>query len=397
VAQLMPGLEIAPNANLRSFLTPISVGLGFRPQQQEADELAELMPADRALSAFSDGATVGSVGSYPLRLSVPGGQSVPTAGIAYCGVLPSHRRRGIATELMSRQLADARDRGEPLVALWPSEERIYARYGFGVASSCLALDLDTAHATWRDPEQRRPDIQLLDLDSAHKVIAPIYATARETTAGMAERSDAWWRYRLIRPHDEDSALFVAASEGLGYAIYRHRVPWAESPEGTVEVVEAVGVGAAGTRAIWQYLFDIDLAQEVRAQYLPVDHPLLHMLAEPRRLRARTRDGLWLRILDIPATLSARTRGRSSVVLDVRDEFLADLSGRWYVGADEVARTTKSPDIAVDITDLAAVYLGGATFAQLLRAGRAHELVAGGAARADAALPASVRPWTLEVF
>jgi predicted acetyltransferase len=393
----MTSVEIAPNPDLLSFLTPISVGLGFRPGQQEADEVAELLSPERTLSAFANGAVVGSAGAYPVQLSVPGGQSVPAAAVAYCGVLPTHRRRGILTGLMLRLLNDARERGDVLSALWPSEELIYSRWGFGVGSFCMSIDLATAHASWRTPEVPGRDVVLVDPQHAQKMIAPIYEQVRTVTAGMIERSDAWWRYRRLRPDSPDGGPFVAVAEGVGYAVYQHRVPWAESPEGTVEVIEAVGIGAQGTRRIWQYLFEIDLCCYVQAQYLPVDCPLLHMLAEPRRLRSRIRDGMWVRILDLESAISARHRGTGSAVLAIADPLFESNSGRWHVSGDGITRTTRSADLAVDISDLATVYLGGATFERLARAGRVNEFIAGGVARADAVLPVMARPWTLEVF
>lgn len=393
----MTAVEIAPNPDPLSFLTPISVGLGFRPTQREADQVAELLSQDRALSAFAGGAVVGSAGAYSFRMSVPGGQSVATAGIAYVGVLPTHRRRGIAARLMMRLLDEARERGDALAALWPSEELIYGRWGFGVGSFCMSIDLPTAHATWRSPGVPERDVALVDHEHASRVIAPIYEQARAATAGMIERSDPWWHYRRLQPRSPDDNLFVVVAEGIGYAVYRHRVPWAEIPEGTLEVVEAIGIGPEGTRQIWQYLFEIDICRQVRAEYLPVDHPLLYMLAEPRRMRSRARDGMWLRILDPGSALAARLRGPDSVVLALSDPIFESNGGHWYVGRDSVARTTRPADLAVDISDLAAVYLGGATFEQLVQAGRACELVTGGAARADAVLPVRARPWTLEVF
>ena len=63
----------------------------------------------------------------------PGGR-LPCAGVTVVGVLPTHRRRGILDRMMRAQLADIRERGEPIAALWASEETIYGRFGYGLAS-----------------------------------------------------------------------------------------------------------------------------------------------------------------------------------------------------------------------------------------------------------------------
>src|SRR5712671_6839938 len=43
-----------------------------------------------------------------------------------------------------------------------------------------------------------------------------------------------------------------------------------------------------------YLLDIDWMARVKAGLLPLDHPLLLLLAEPRRLGFSLRDGVWVR-------------------------------------------------------------------------------------------------------
>ena len=65
------------------------------------------------------------------------------------GVLPTHRRRGVLTEMMRAQLEDIRDRGEPIAALWASEEVIYRRFGYGIASFTGEIELRRGYAALR--------------------------------------------------------------------------------------------------------------------------------------------------------------------------------------------------------------------------------------------------------
>src|SRR5262249_12683205 len=99
---------------------------------------------DRAIAAYDGDAIIGGAGADSLRLTVPGGKAVPAAGVTIVGVLPTHRRRGILRSMMRSQIDDVRRRGEPLAALWASEETIYARYGYGLAT--LSLELEIAKA-----------------------------------------------------------------------------------------------------------------------------------------------------------------------------------------------------------------------------------------------------------
>ena len=88
---------------------------------------------ERSLGAFEDGEVVGTAHSYRYELTVPGGK-LPFAGIGWVSVRPTHRRRGILTALMKRQLHDVHERGETLATLGSSESIIYGRYGYGIGA-----------------------------------------------------------------------------------------------------------------------------------------------------------------------------------------------------------------------------------------------------------------------
>ena len=95
---------------------------------------------ERAVGAFENGRPVAFSASYEFELTVPGGTTVPTAGVTWVAVLPSHRRRGILRSSMEQLFRDARDHGEPLAALYASEAAIYGRFGFGVATHWLSAN-----------------------------------------------------------------------------------------------------------------------------------------------------------------------------------------------------------------------------------------------------------------
>jgi predicted acetyltransferase len=96
---------------------------GMTPTEERMQPFLDLITAERMHAAWSDGAIVGGAGAFKFDLSVPGGD-LPTAGVTVVGVYPTHRRRGVLRSLMRAQLDDAHERGEPLAALWASEETI---------------------------------------------------------------------------------------------------------------------------------------------------------------------------------------------------------------------------------------------------------------------------------
>ena len=110
------------------------------PTEPELQHDLAVFEFDRSLAAFDGSDMVGTAAAFTFRMTVPGG-AVAMGGVTAVGVLPSHRRRGILSGLMRRLLDDARERGEPVAALFASEASIYGRYGFGIATAELDLTI----------------------------------------------------------------------------------------------------------------------------------------------------------------------------------------------------------------------------------------------------------------
>ena len=143
---------------------------------------------------------------------------------------------------------------------------------------------------------------------------------------------------------------------------------------------------------------IDWLARVKASLLPLDHPLLLLMAEPRRLGFGLRDGLWVRVLDLKAALSARSfQTQASLVIEITDEFCPWNAGCWKIGSDRVERTDEAPSLRCDITALGSVYLSGFTWTQLARALRVTELVSGAITLADTVFQTPRAPWCPEIF
>jgi predicted acetyltransferase len=403
-------IEVRPCASLedlRDALNGIGHYFGFENTVEDAERFAQWIELERMLVAEEDGAIVGGAGSFTFHLSVPGGD-VPAAGVTVVGVLPTHRRRGALTALMRAQVEDARDHGEPVGYLWASEATIYGRYGYGLASRAGKATIDRDRAAFAVPFEPRGSVRLVDLDEAAALFPPLYEQARTQRAGMFSRTDAWWRTRRL--HDDPARRFGAGAlgrvvleldgESAGYALYRVKHEWDPSgfPTGALIVVEAVTPTVEATRELWRWLLDFDLTAQIVADFLPLDHPLFLLLAEPRRAKLTVGDALWVRLVDVGTALSARTyAGDAELVVDVADEFLPENAGRWRLGPDGAERTDADPELRLDVTGLGSVYLGGFRFADLVRAARAEELVPGAADRGDALFRTSALPWCSEIF
>ena len=79
-------------------------------------------------------------------------------------------------------------------------------------------------------------------------------------------------------------------------------------------------------ALWRFFLELDLVGEVRAHELSVDEPLLWMISDQRAATVMVRDHQYVRILDVPAALEARTFGAPGVA-GARGVGRAGLRGR----------------------------------------------------------------------
>jgi predicted acetyltransferase len=366
---------------------------------------------ERALIADDDGVVAGHAAAFTRELSIPGAV-VPAAFVSLVGVSPTHRRQGLLTRLMQRQLEDVAAAGrEPIAVLWASEGRIYPRYGYGLAAERLTFDIATRDLT--PPQAPLPEgakLRIVRPLDAIPDIAKVYDQQRGDRPGMASRDDRWWKYVVSDPAStregaaELRGVVLDTPHGpAGYAIWRVRTDWNDSgPNARVDVREVVAADAGSYGVLWRFLLSIDLSRSARYSFGAVDDPLVHLVDEPRRLGARLVDSLWVRLVDVGAGLSARRyRTGVDVVFDVTDNRLPANSGRWRLtgGPDRATcrRTDDPADLACTVLELGAAYLGGPSLEALARAGRVQELTSGALSAASVAFGWHRFPQALEVF
>jgi len=393
-------------AEARHAIGAIGHYFGGWPADEEATErFTRNLPLDRLHAALDDGAIIGGAGSFPFRLSTPGGD-IACAGVTVVGVLPTHRRRGVLSSLMRAQLDDVRGRGEPIAALWASEEAIYRRYGYGVAALATEMTLPRPYHLLRVPPRDDVRVRLVPLEDAAAIVPAIYERVRARTPGMLSRTETWWETRILAdPPDrrengaqKNCAILERDGEPAGYALYRVVTKW-EGPAnvGHVTVMEAVAEEGVELD-LWRFLLGVDWIASYRAPHLPVDHPLLHGLTYPRRAQLRVYDTLWVRILDVTAALAARRYGCDEpLVLELTDELFPDNAGRWRLAGGTAERTEDEPDIALAVNELGSLYLGAFGASELARAGVVRELREGALARADRLFASPRKPWCPEIF
>jgi len=374
---------------------------------------------DRTLAAFDGPVQVGTAGAYSFQLTVPGSRTLPAAGVTWVAVLPSHRRRGVLTSLMRRQLADIRERGEPVAVLWASEATIYPRYGYGRAMwhADLTLYRGEGALARQVPVDGGLRLRIAEPAAVRPELAKVYEAVLASRPGFIARNEAWWQSAVFDPVDERQGAsplhcVLAEDDGgpRGYALYSGVNSWdAETalPDGVVTVRELVCADPAASASVSADLLGRDLITEFRLRRRPVDDPLLYQLADPRRARPRLKDALWARIIDLPGALAGRRYSAPvDTVIDVRDNLVPSNAGRWRLTTAEPAAADRNgleascvpaaasapADLALDIAELGAAYLGGTPLGALAGAGLVAERRAGAVRKLSAAMSWDPAPW-----
>lgn len=381
---------------------------GHRMPDDERVLDERMTPVDRSLAVWDGDEVVGGAGAFAFRMAVPGGAFVRTAGVTMVAVAATHRRRGILTQLMRRQLDDVRAWGDPLAVLTASEPAIYGRYGYGTASRRLNLSIDTARVTLAAPAGTDAvRVRYADPVEALERCEEVYRRTVGSRPGMFERTPDWELRPLLDAESDRGGAsplqcVVAERDGAvaGYARFAVRPDAADrfgNGAGTVVVRGVTALDPATYAALWRFLCSIDLTDTVDAPNRPVDDPLLSLVSDVRRCRPALRDGLHLRPVEVGAALAARTYLTPvDVVLDVTDEFCPWNSGRWRLSGDakgaSCARTTDAAELALSVRELGAAYLGDVSLIELAGAGRVRELREGALAAASVAFGSAVVPW-----
>ncbi|MER7682615.1 GNAT family N-acetyltransferase [Streptomyces sp. NPDC096934] len=380
---------------------------GGVPESSEERELwSELTEYDRSLGIWEGERCVGTAGAFSFRVTVPGGASVPAAGITMVSVAATHRRRGLLTSMMRRQLDDIRSWGEPLAVLTASEPAIYGRFGYGIATHQHHAEIDTTRVRLSVPPGT-DDVGLRFAAPADVLDAceSVYARVVPGRPGMLARRPGWDRVALLDPESErDGAsplqCVVAERDGevVGYARYRIRPDHDHTgAKATVVLDELQALDPAADAALWRLLFDLDLTTTLRTRGRPVDESWQHMVSDIRRCAVRVRDALHVRLVDVDAALEARTyQAPVDVVFEVEDAFCPWNEGRWRLTGDAKGAScvpTREPaDLALSVRELGAAYLGGVSLASLAAAGRVRELRQGALAEASVAFSSALAPW-----
>ncbi len=392
-------MELRPISEdeLDDFIRAETIGFGDHAHEGHLAYGRLVLDPSRTICMFDGANMVGNSTSYAFDMTVEG-HPIASAGLSGITVLPTHRRQGILTRMMTAQLAAARDRGESLMPFWASESHIYPRFGADIAARGEYWKIDRRHTAFRQPLDTSGRVRLLDEKEARQLFPPIQREASLHRNGGIPRNDRFFDADFVdNPAWRDGAsayffsIFEKSGSAEGYVKYR-----LNEQKGEVTVMELVGLTEEASEGLWRYCFGIDLMRTIKAENRPSDDPLIWHLLEPARLERTVRHDFWLRLVDVEEALAARTYAvEGKIVAEVKDAFCPWNEGRLSLegGPDGAAvKPSNEPaDIACTANELAAIYLGGVAPSVLVRAGRIEELQGGAIATADAMFRAHQAP------
>ena len=368
---------------------------------------------DRVIGAFEGDRIVGTFRTFGAQLTLPGGARVPVSAVTAVTVLPTHRRRGVLTNLVADDLARAKARGDAAGILISAEWPIYGRFGYGPA---------TWHARWtvRVRAARLAGVptgvvEIVQPLEARKILPGIYERYAAAQAGEITRlADRWdidlglielpgrsrWHGIIVVHRDE-------AGELDAYARYHGEEVWEEGiPDNLMHLDELHGVTIEAELELWRYLVQVDLTATIRADTRREREPLQWFLGDARAARVtHLSDFLWIRPIDVERLLGARRYDRDGALVleitDVVDGTPGPAAGRYRLevanGEATCRRTEAAPDLTLDVRALGAAILGGTRLIDASRAGGALEHRPGALAEADALLRTADAPWCTSWF
>lgn len=357
---------------------------------------------------------IATVASWRSPLSLgesPAGEALSVEGwaISLVSVAATHRRRGVARALLEGELRAAHAAGIPLAMLTVSEATIYGRWGFGPAAHTADYRIDTRGLRFTAP---LPDGRVHRVTARElRALAPdVTQRAHRRTAGeVALDAHQFDRMFALAARTASHAAKLraaryddAAGVPQGYVLYSVTENPKDFADHSLRVEYLSAATDDASTALWHYVLDQDLVSTVKASMRPVDDPLPWLVSNPRAVQTTARhDHLWLRILDVPAALTARRYAAADTVLLRVTDPLGFAEGAWMLATDsDGAATVTAHDgdvgeaavIDLGVEALGALMLGGTPVEALRVGGRLAEGAPGSAARLEAVLRPTRAPW-----
>ena len=309
------------------------------------------------------GRLVGKVTDHEER-SWWGGRQVSAADVTGVAVAPEVRGGGVARRLLTRALADARDRGAAVSALYPTVSAAYRALGWEVTGLLGSAVLDTAAL----PTLRAAEGVVLRAGTVadRGAVVDLYEQVARGFDGPLTRRGGRWE---LPPRDEQplgdgvDLLTVAEQDGVVTGVLGYERGRGYDASAKLDVSDLLATTPAAARAL------VDVLAGWRTVTRTVDVPVLLGDAVSAVLpleRATTRGThvFMHRLVDAERAVAARgwpVHARGAVTFTVVDDVAPWNTGTWTLeldgGEGRLTRTGAEADLALGPRALALLWTG----------------------------------------
>lgn len=270
-----------------------------------------------------------------------GGMQLSCMGLGSVAIIPTHRRRGLASRLLIAGFEHARERGDVASVLYPFRASFYEGLGYGLAGE--AHQYQFPPQLLPDDKEQRRRVRMVRNQADFEAMRAVYDAGAALQTGQLDRSERAWG-KVWGEDDRAAVVYHGETGPEGYAIVRYR---ADLPltERFLEVEERIWLTLPAQRGLYAWMSTLgDQWREIVYRAHPeegfgdrLNEPRLPLLSNPGW-------GLWFpsatllrgpmfRLLDVPEAMRLRTLAsdaRLNVVLLVDDEQIPENRGPWLL-------------------------------------------------------------------
>lgn len=367
--------HITPNEE-EEYLKIVYTVFGTQPFQDYLERRKHTMEIERCLAAFVDEKIVGANGVLTFTLSVPGGV-VKAGGIIDVVVYPTHRRQGIMSKIMKKQLNEIFQKDEPIAFLYSADSGTYGRFGFGLATFQESWEIQRHDTKFRKTLIDYDSVENIEMVSSEEIsnlMPKIFELAWNQRPGMIKRERSRWNRLKLEMERKDMpgissyALFKKNGKYEGYINYRLNLN-STATDGNLIINEIISTTDEAHLNLLNFCMNIDGVNKITSKSRPIDDPITWVLEDPRKLSRKIEDQLHLRILDVPnALVSRKYNVDGEITILVEDNILDSNNAKFILkklgNIVKCEKTNLPHDIKIDIRELGSLYLGGTSWLNL---------------------------------
>lgn len=301
-------------------------------------------------------------------------QFVPAAGLAAVATPPEHRRKGLVRALLRESLAEYRDREVAVSVLWPFEHPFYAQFGWRIAEQRAVHECDPdALGFARDHASGR--FHRIETDEWERLV-PAYEAHGGSYNLTLDRSEEWWRYRILQDWETDPYAYAWERDGeiRGYLVYDVQ----KDQNRHLRVREHAFTDHEARLNLLRFLADHDSQVSTVQFTTPIDERAVDLVSDPADISIEVTAGPMVRLVDVERTFETATYpadASADAVISVADPLAAwnDATFRIAVeaGRASVERVEAAdPDATIDVGTLSQLYVGYRSVDDAVRTGDA---------------------------